>query len=100
METIGKRISRLRREAGYTQDTLADVLGITPQAISKWECDITCPDISLLPALAKALGVTTDELLSGKSESEPAVKIVPKDERRDIGDMMLKIVVDSNDGVD
>ena len=99
--TLGKRIAALRREKGLKQDELAEKLGVSAQAVSKWENDQTCPDISLLPLLAKTLGVTVDELLSGKQESAPAVQIVPANERKDIKDMVLRIVVSSaeNDNV-
>ena len=99
--TLGKRIAALRREKELKQDELAEKLGVSAQAVSKWENDQTCPDISLLPLLAKTLGVTVDELLSGKQESAPAVQIVPANERKDIKDMVLSIVVSSpeNDNV-
>ena len=62
-ETMGKRISELRKNKGMTQEQLAQRVGVTAQAVSKWENDLSCPDISILPQLAEALGVTTDELL-------------------------------------
>lgn len=62
------------------------------------ETDQTCPDISLLPELARILNVTVDELLSGKNENLPTVRLVPEEERKDLKDMMLRIVVDSGDG--
>ena len=96
--TIGKRIAALRREKNLKQDVLAQMLEVSPQAVSKWENDQTCPDISLLPKLAKILGVSVDELLSGKQELQPVVTLVPEDQRKDIKDMMLRIVVDSADG--
>ena len=96
--TIGKRIAALRREKGLKQDDLAQMLEVSPQAVSKWENDQTCPDISLLPKLAKILGVTVDELLSGKQEMQPVVTLVPEEQRKDIKDMMLRIVVDSHEG--
>lgn len=94
--TLGKRIAALRHEKELKQDELAEKLGVSPQAVSKWENDQTCPDISLLPLLAKTLGVSVDELLSGKQKSTPAVQIVPVDERKDIKNMMLRIVVKSH----
>ena len=96
--TIGKRIAALRREKNLKQDDLAQMLEVSPQAVSKWENDQTCPDISLLPKLAKILGVSVDELLSGKQELQPVVTLVPEDQHKDIKDMMLRIVVDSADG--
>ena len=93
--TLGKRISDLRKQKGLKQDELAEKLGISPQAVSKWENDLTCPDISLLPELAKILGVSIDELLTGKREEEPKTKILPPEERKSIDEMMLKIIVES-----
>lgn len=60
---MGKHIAALRRAKGLTQDELAERLGVSPQAVSKWENDLSCPDIMLLPRLAKIFGVTVDELL-------------------------------------
>ena len=68
-ETIGKRIQAIRKERGLTQKQLAEQLGVTPQAVSKWETDESCPDISILPVLANALGVSTDELLGAEARS-------------------------------
>ena len=96
-ETLGKRISTLRKQKDLRQDDIAQLLDVSPQAVSKWENDQTCPDIGLLPKLAKILGVTTDELLSGKQELQE-VKLVPLEERKDIQDMLLRIMVDSADG--
>ena len=95
--TLGKRIAALRREKELKQDELAEKLGVSPQAVSKWENDQTCPDISLLPSLAKTLGVSVDELLSGKQESAPVVQVLPQNQRKDIKDMVLRIVVKSGD---
>ena len=96
--TLGTRIAALRREKEWKQDELAEKLGVSPQAVSKWENDQTCPDISLLPLLAKILGVSVDELLTGKKEEAPAVRMLPENERKDIGDMMLRIVATSAKG--
>ena len=94
-ETVGKRIALLRKEKGITQEGLAEMLGVSGQAVSKWENDQTCPDISLLPQLAKILGVTVDELLSGKRELIPSVQLLPEEERKNIRDMILRVIVDS-----
>ena len=95
--TIGKRIALLRKEKGLTQEELANTMGVSPQAVSKWENDQTCPDISALPKLAKLLGVSVDELLAGKAET-PAVRVLPPEERKDPRDMLLRITVDSAAG--
>lgn len=61
--SFGQRIKALRREASMTQENLAELLSISPQAVSRWETDLAMPDISLLPPLANLFGVTTDHLL-------------------------------------
>lgn len=61
--TFGQKIKSLRREANMTQENLAELLSISPQAISRWETDVAMPDISLLPPLANLFNVTTDYLL-------------------------------------
>ena len=61
--TIGKRIAAHRKRLGMTQEQLAEKLGITAQAVSKWENDQSCPDISVLPVLADIFQISTDALL-------------------------------------
>lgn len=70
-ETLGKRIMRHRKSLGLTQDQLAEQLGVTAQAVSKWENDQSCPDITMLPKLAKIFGITTDQLLGSAQEEAP-----------------------------
>ena len=99
METLGKRIAHLRRERELKQDELAAKLDVSPQAVSKWENDQTCPDITALPKLSEILGVTVDELLTGKKEEAlPAVRMLPPDERKDINDMILRIIAEDGNG--
>lgn len=59
---IGERIIEYRREHGISQREFGEMLGVTSQAVSKWERDVCCPDISLLPDIAKVLGVELQEL--------------------------------------
>lgn len=61
--SFGKTIKKLRHDANMTQENLAELLSISPQAVSRWETDTAMPDISLLPPLANLFGVTTDYLL-------------------------------------
>lgn len=63
--------------------------------MSKWENDLSCPDISLLPALCQALGVTSDELLTGKTNE---VRLVPPAERKSLDELTLRVYVNSADG--
>ncbi len=63
---LGKNIYEKRKAMGMTQDDLAARLGVSPQAVSKWENNLSCPDISLLPEISKLFGVSVDELLSNE----------------------------------
>ena len=94
--TLGQRIAALRRQKDMTQETLAEALGVTPQAVSKWENDNSCPDIMLLPELAKMLEVTVDALLSG--DQEPETRLVPAERRKSFNDLILKVRIDSDEG--
>ena len=70
--TLGERIAYYRKKAGYSQEGLAERLGVSRQAISKWETGEATPDAERIIALAAALGISTDTLLLGKEE--PAAK--------------------------
>ena len=67
-ETLGKRIAAHRKRLALTQDALAEQLGVTAQAVSKWENDQSCPDISMLPKLAEVFDITIDEVLGVPSK--------------------------------
>ena len=67
---IGSKIRSLRQRKGVTQETLAGALGVSAQAVSKWETGQTAPDIQLLPELAVFFGVTIDELFSLADDKE------------------------------
>ena len=96
--TLGKRIATLRRQKGLRQEDLAEQLNVSAQAISKWENELSCPDISLLPQLASILGVTVDELLTGQTaDAAPQVKILPEKERKGVEELMLRIVCEDDD---
>ena len=80
---IGAIIKKLRTENNITQDTLATAIGVTPQAISRWESEGGYPDIELLPALADFFSVSTDELLGYKlSEREESLANIKKEMER------------------
>lgn len=68
--TMGKRILYHRKRLGLTQDQLADRVGVTAQAVSKWEHDLSCPDVATLPRLAEIFGITTDELLGAQPPAD------------------------------
>ena len=80
---IGANIRRLRIEKELTQDKLAGMIGITPQAVSKWEREEGLPDITLLPAIAAALDCSTDELLGiGEKLTEVQINDIIKNAMR------------------
>lgn len=95
-ETLGKRIAELRRQRGLTQDQLAEAMNVSPQAVSKWENDLSCPDITMLPGLADYFHVTIDFLMRGEPADE--VRMVPAEQRKNVDDMILKLYVLSSDG--
>ncbi|MBQ2855168.1 MAG: helix-turn-helix domain-containing protein [Oscillospiraceae bacterium] len=68
--SMGQRIATLRKEKGMTQAELAEKMGVTDKAVSKWERDLSCPDISVLPHLAELFGITVDQLM-GSGTSVP-----------------------------
>ena len=62
--SVGRNIAQLRLSQGMTQERLAQRMGVTPQAVSKWENDLNYPDIAALPGLAALLGTSVDALLT------------------------------------
>ena len=84
---FSNKLRELRRNADVTQDRLAEVLGVTPQTVSKWERAETYPDIETLPGIANYFGVSIDELLGNDKQSE----------RRDIEENFLRYLGKLND---
>lgn len=68
--SIGTTIKRIRREKGITQEKLAELLGLTPSAISQWETDRVLPDVTQLPLLCNIFDVTSDEILGISNDSK------------------------------
>jgi len=79
-QTMGEIISSLRKEKGMTQKDLAEKMGVTDKAVSKWERNLSCPDISTIPRLAEALDTTVERLLDveplEKTEERPKVDVM------------------------
>ena len=73
-KTLGMMITSLRKEKGMTQLELADKMGVTDKAVSKWERDISCPDVNTIPKLAEVFGISVDELMQIKAESQSDTK--------------------------
>lgn len=82
--SMGEIISTLRKEKGMTQKELADKLGITDKAVSKWERNVSFPDTATIPKLAEILGISVEELMN--------VKIAPVSEHKDMENMIMLIL--------
>lgn len=67
-------IASLRKEKGWTQTTLAEKIGISPQAVSKWECGIGFPDVMLFPVIAEVLSVPIGNLFGEKSKEDESMQ--------------------------
>lgn len=85
-QTLGQKIAELRKAKNMTQLELANKLNITDKAVSKWERDISCPDINTFPKLAEVLEVSVDELLQANSLKDETNK------KEDNVDLVLKAV--------
>lgn len=85
--SMGETICNLRKEKGMTQKDLADRLGITDKAVSKWERNVAYPDTATIPALAEILGISVEELLNAKAAPAPV-----RSRSDDIVNLVLKAV--------
>lgn len=93
-ETFGQRFQRLRKQHNLTQEEVAAKVNISAQAVSKWENDLSAPDISTLPLLADLFHISLDELL-GRDVIK--TEVIPVEKRKDINSLLLKIYVDTED---
>ena len=74
---LGEKIKSLRKEKNISQETLANHLGLSFQAVSKWETGVTMPDVSMIPAIAYYFGISTDELFDySRYETEKNVEAI------------------------
>ena len=89
-ETFGQRLLKLRKKKNLTQEAIAKKLNMSPQAISKWENDVSLPDISVLIELSEILDVSVDELL-GKEKTKTLFVSNNKDDN-----LMVKLIIDTN----
>lgn len=84
-KTLGMMIASLRKENGMTQLELAEKMGVTDKAVSKWERDLSCPDINILPKLAEVFGISVDELMQIGTEAQ-------NEEKKEITPMIQMIL--------
>ena len=95
-ETFGQRITNLRKEKELTQNDIAEKIGVTAQAVSKWENDQATPDIDILIKLSDIFEISLDELL-GKEKKITVLNERPS--KKDINKMVFRIqVLDAEDG--
>lgn len=97
-KTIGKKLYELRKQSGFTQDYVAEKLGVSAQAVSKWENDIACPDIMTLPNIANLYGISIDELFKNE-EVKSNVKF-EKTEKINENELIFRVYVDTANGDD
>lgn len=101
-EIVGKNLLTLRKEKNWTQDEVAEKLGVSAQAVSKWETGASCPDISLLPVISDLYGVLADDLLRDEEERRKRKKsvmtYVPEEKRKKPEELLFRVLVDSGDG--
>ena len=69
-KTLGEMISSLRKEKNMTQNDLASKMNVTDKAVSKWERNLSCPDVNSIPKLAEILGVSVEELLNAQAKQD------------------------------
>ncbi len=97
-KTIGKKLYELRKQSGFTQDYVAEKLGVSAQAVSKWENDIACPDIMTLPNIATLYGISIDELF--KNEDVKSNVKFEKTEKTNENELIFRVYVDTANGDD
>lgn len=91
-QNIGDLIAVLRKERGMTQKELAEKMNVTDKAVSKWERNLSCPDINSVPHLAEVLGVSVEELMTAAPKPEEEQTKDKPGEIQRIMDLVLKAV--------
>ena len=94
-KSFGEKFNDFRKKKGLTQEQVAEKLNVSPQAVSKWENDLSYPDIELLVDIAKMFDASIDELLG---EQIPETQVVPFDKRKNFNQMLLKVIISSKGG--
>ena len=84
---IGEYIQLKRKAIGITQQDLGDKLGVTSKAVSKWECGVALPDVSLFKDLSKVLNIEIEELLNGEDNKE-----IPVDKKKNLAIIVLSSI--------
>jgi len=85
-KTTGEMIATLRKKHNMTQLQLAEKMGVTDKAVSKWERDLSCPDIDSIPRLAEIFGISVDELMQVKKQNREEILV------ENISELILKVI--------
>lgn len=94
--TLGEKIVKQRKELNYTQEQLADILGVSRQSISKWESDIAYPETDKLIELGKLFGCSMDYLLKEEVTEKSGVQESGFAEK--VEEISKKVMTDKNKG--
>lgn len=86
MKNIGETIAYLRKEKGMTQSELAEKMNVTDKAVSKWERNLSCPDINTISKLANILDISVEELLKTKKNNLKTTKV------KSLSNLIFKVV--------
>lgn len=97
--SIGKNIALLRRAKGLTQSELGDLLGVSNQAVSKWESEMSMPDVMLLPDIAKVFGVDLNDLY-GTAKEIPEISVPVPESETNMQDSRILNISAKVEGVD
>ena len=96
--TLGEKLSKLRKEYNYTQEQLADILGVSRQSISKWESDIAYPETEKLIELGKLFECSMDYLLKDEVTEKTGVSVLESTFTEKVTEISKKVMTDKNKG--
>ena len=96
--TLGEKLSKLRKEYNYTQEQLADILGVSRQSISKWESDMAYPETEKLIALGKLFGCSMDYLLKDEITDKTGTSVSESTFTEKVTQISKKVMTDKTKG--
>ena len=96
--TLGEKLSKLRKEYNYTQEQLADILGVSRQSISKWESDIAYPETEKLIELGKLFECSMDYLIKDEVTEKTGTSVSASTFTEKVTEISKKVMTDKNIG--
>lgn len=88
---VGKYIAQKRKEKNFTQEQLAEKIGVSNKSVSKWECGKCMPDYSIIESLCSELGITVAELIDGEDKDQNSIRIYDEGEIIDMLERIQKL---------